>query len=90
MVQAGLRVRDYRPTDNNFYLGFYLNANYDILPDLAIYATMDPTMTAPDYTLFIPGKFLLPDDTVKPATDLLDIKTGLNWNVAGIFMDIYW
>jgi outer membrane receptor protein involved in Fe transport len=89
VVQVGLRLVDYRLTGNNFYLGFYLNANYDIMPDLSIYAAMDPTMRAPDYTLLMPGNFLLPD-AVKPSTDLLDIKTGINWNVAGVFVDAYW
>lgn len=90
VVQAGLRIRDYRLVDNNFYLGFYINANYDILPDLSVYAVMDPTMKAPDNTLLMPGNFICPDPAIKPSTDLLDIKAGVNWNVLGFFVDAYW
>lgn len=90
VVQAGLRVMDYRLTDNNFYLGFYLKADYDILPDLSIYVGMDPKMSSPDYTLLMPGNFLAPDAAVKPGKDILDLKTGINWNVAGVFIDAYW
>lgn len=90
VIQAGLRIRDYRLTENKFYLGFYLNANYDILPDLSVYACMDPTMQAPDYILLMQGKFIYPTAAVKPGTDLLDIKTGVNWNIAGVFVDVFW
>ena len=90
VVQAGLRLRDYRVTGNNFYPGFYLKADYDIIPDLSVYAAMDPTMHVPDYTLLMPGNFLAPDPALAPATDLLDLKTGVNWNVLGVFIDAYW
>ncbi len=90
VVQAGIRIVDYKLTDNNFYLGLYANANYDILPNVSIYAAMDPTMRAPDYILTSPGKFIAPNASLKPSSDLLDIRTGINWNLESIFLNAYW
>jgi hypothetical protein len=89
-LQAGIKVMDYRLTDNNFLAGIYLNANYDIIPDLSLYAIMDPKMQVPDYTLTMPGKYLYPGASVKPGTDLLDLRCGFNWNIANLFVDAYW
>lgn len=90
VVQAGIRIVDYKLTDNDFYLGLYANANYDILPNVSIYAAMDPTMRAPDYIITLPGKFISPNASLKPSSDLLNIKTGINWNLESIFLNTYW
>ncbi|MCE5299456.1 MAG: TonB-dependent receptor, partial [Spirochaetia bacterium] len=75
---------------NYFSASPYLDLNYDPFPFLSLYARFKPEMHPADYTQLMPGKFLAASATLKPASESVDLKTGVNLNVFDVFGDVYY
>jgi outer membrane receptor protein involved in Fe transport len=89
-AQAGIKLLGYRLADNYLLAAPYLNLNCAVMPDLSLYLIFDPQLLAPDFSAMIDGKFIAPDAGVKPSLDVANLKTGINFNLLGLFTDIYW
>ncbi len=90
VVQIGLSLRDFKLADNYFALNPYIKANYDILPDLSAYAEFTPEMAIPDYAAMLPGHFIKPASGIKPTTENIDLKAGVNFNFFEVFFNAYY
>jgi outer membrane cobalamin receptor len=90
VVQLGIRIQDYSFTQNNFSADPYIKLNFDILPDLSAYAEFLPELKSPDYTLLIPGSFVVASGTLKPSTDNVYAKAGLDFTLFDVFCSMYY
>lgn len=90
IFHGGVRLQNFNIKENYFRASPFFSVNYDILSVFSLYGVLKPEMDIPDYIKKIDRPFLVPKENLKPASDSVNIETGVNINIFNMNSKIYY
>ena len=92
ILQAGLRWQDHTFIKNYYRVSPYLALNYDVLPQLSVYAEFKPEMREQDTDSLrlLAMPFMRVNPELKMPSENVNIKVGATLNILWFFVETYY
>lgn len=88
--QGGIKLQLFKMKELFFRTSPYIGIIYDLTSFISFFGYFEPQMEQIDYIYKLNKPFIISNENLKPATDNVNLKTGININIINLNFDLYY
>jgi len=87
---GGIKLQLFKMKEMFFRASPYIGVIYDLTSFVSLFGYFEPQMEQIDFIGKLNNPFIIANENLKPATDNVNLKTGININIINLNFDIYY